>query len=342
MSHGPRDLRLFLRDTLDPCGLPWNRPRSPRPPLPRGQSAVGSRCFGFQFKLLSWGCPKIASPPIQASRVHSQRIRRPSFGTGLPPLVLVPPLSFLPTSAACSARAPQVYCTLQPVMRFAPFPVWISGDPRGSTSDASTFPERALHTLQSFPLVVSRTASPRPLPSRGSTALPTRDTRARLQSSEPSATSGLCSNVESVARCACFHSHPARCSPGLRSPSGSSPPRWVPRHRPSEITKTTRRRTGEPPACRHRLLRRAGDDSPRASRQSTSGPLPRQPAHAPRRVCARAVLPRSSRTVELASVLQQAPVRIDSEAQGLELPRARRDVHRGTAAPRQSSPPNPA
>jgi hypothetical protein len=73
-----------------------------------------------------------------------------------------------------SPRDPlQVCCTLQPVLRFAPFLSSGVIAPTHSCAVRPTpldFPGSAvfLHTLQSFPLVVRRTASPRPLPSRRS------------------------------------------------------------------------------------------------------------------------------------------------------------------------------
>jgi hypothetical protein len=67
----------------------------------------------------------------------------------------------------------QVCCTLQPVLRFAPFPTFgiIAPAHRCAVRPIPlVFPGSAvfLHTLQSVPLVVRRTASPRPLPSRRS------------------------------------------------------------------------------------------------------------------------------------------------------------------------------
>jgi len=67
----------------------------------------------------------------------------------------------------------QVYCTLQPVLRFAPFPfsrIIAPARLRAVRPILLIFPGSAvfLHTLQSFSLVIRRTASPRPLPSRRS------------------------------------------------------------------------------------------------------------------------------------------------------------------------------
>jgi len=98
---------------------------------------------------------------------------RPPFGTGLPAPVLVPPLPFLPASTVFSARSfaglfhPATGPEVRPVSnlrRHRP-----RASPRGAP-DPSILPGSAVfsHTLQSLPLVVRRTASPRPLPSRRS------------------------------------------------------------------------------------------------------------------------------------------------------------------------------
>jgi len=81
--------------------------------------------------------------------------------------VHVPSLPFLPASTVYSARPLQVCCTLHPIMGFGPFQAPSQAPPRGSANDLN-LPETALHTLQSFPLDYSRTASPRPLPSHRS------------------------------------------------------------------------------------------------------------------------------------------------------------------------------
>jgi len=88
----------------------------------------------------------------------------------------------------------QVYCTLQPVLRFAPFlssSVIAPTRLRAVRPTPLAFPGSAvfLHTLQSFPLVIRRTASPRPLPSR------------RFFKS----TSRLCSSDKSVVLSWCCH-----------------------------------------------------------------------------------------------------------------------------------------
>lgn len=56
--------------------------------------------------LLSWGSSKIAPPPVQMSCVLSRVGQGPPFGSELPNSVLLPPLSFFPTSTVYSARHP--------------------------------------------------------------------------------------------------------------------------------------------------------------------------------------------------------------------------------------------
>lgn len=121
----------------------------------------------IRFELLSWGFPKIPlhrDPDRASTPGRSPALRHEDAN-----LVHVPPLPFLPASTVYSARPPQVCCTLHPIMGFGPFqappPVHLAAAPT-----ISTFPETALHTLQSLPLDHSRTASPRPLPSHRSSA----------------------------------------------------------------------------------------------------------------------------------------------------------------------------
>jgi hypothetical protein len=121
----------------------------------------------FRFELLSWGFPKIPlhRDPDRASTPG----RLPALRHEDANLVHVPPLPFLPASTVYSARPSQVCCTLHPIMGFGPF----QAPPPGHLAAArtiSTLPETALHTLQSFLLDHSRTASPRPLPSHRSIA----------------------------------------------------------------------------------------------------------------------------------------------------------------------------
>jgi len=84
-----------------------------------------------------------------------------------------PPRAFRPCRSSRLRRfSPcetlQVYCALQPTMRFAAFPTcfWTSAAVRlRAVRSIPGLPQRRAHTLQSFSLVVRRTASPRPLPS---------------------------------------------------------------------------------------------------------------------------------------------------------------------------------
>lgn len=80
----------------------------------------------------------------------------------------VPPSWFLSTLTACSARQPQVYCNLVPAMGFAAFPPFANPDQDESWTLAprTASPQRG-STPRRIPLVSSRTASLRPLPSCG-------------------------------------------------------------------------------------------------------------------------------------------------------------------------------
>lgn len=140
-------------------------------------------------KLLSWGFPKIASPSVSAPHVHSQMVAHPSARRCHPSRVFRPCRSSrLRRFSPCDPL--QVCCALQPILRFAPFrilrPFPLPAVASGSPPEPRSSPD-AHHTLQSLPLAVRRTASPRPLPSR---RLPT---------------SGLSSSDESVVRTRCLH-----------------------------------------------------------------------------------------------------------------------------------------
>jgi hypothetical protein len=126
----------------------------------------------------------------------------------------LPPLSFFPTSTAYSATALQVYCTLLPAMRFELFLTMCPSCRSSRQSVHPAFPRLALHTLQSFSLVGSRTASPQPLPSR-------RYLRGCFQSvlARPQ---GLALPPSPLSLFV-FPLPLTRCSLGLRSPSRRSP-----------------------------------------------------------------------------------------------------------------------
>jgi len=123
------------------------------------------------------GFSKDSSPPASAShvrttfrRIWSRVVAHPSSRSCQTPRAIRPCRSSrLRRFTPCDPL--QVYCTLQPVLRFAPFlssSVIAPTRLRAVRPTLSVFPGSAvfLHTLQSFPLVVRRTASPRPLPSR--------------------------------------------------------------------------------------------------------------------------------------------------------------------------------
>lgn len=125
-------------------------------------------------------------------------------------------MSFLPTSTACSAncaadlfhpaashgvRAVSVVASFTSV-----FPQW---------PVLHAFLRPAPHTLRSFSLTGSRSASPQPLPSRRCSV--------SLFPAARSSTSRPCSTVESVVICRCCHLQMSRCSLGLCSPSRRSP-----------------------------------------------------------------------------------------------------------------------
>jgi hypothetical protein len=127
-------------------------------------SALGrSSELGSGF--LSWGSSKIAPPPMKTMRVHSQAARRLPFGTKAPTSARVPPLPFHP--------APTVY----PAQGLAGLlhPATGHGVRHISSSPLPRLPKKPLlplafpngaYTLRSFSLRDSRSASPRPLPSR--------------------------------------------------------------------------------------------------------------------------------------------------------------------------------
>jgi hypothetical protein len=123
------------------------------------------------------GFSKDSSPPASASHVRtalrrmwSRVVAHPSSRSCQTPRAIRPCRSSrLRRFTPCDPL--QVYCTLQPVLRFAPFlssSVIAPTRLRAVRPTLLAFPGSAvfLHTLQSVPLVVRRTASPRPLPSR--------------------------------------------------------------------------------------------------------------------------------------------------------------------------------
>jgi hypothetical protein len=336
MSHGPRDLRLFLRDALSSCGRPWNRPRSPQL-LPRGQSTTGSRVRRIPVRAPLLGLSKDRPSTDTSSRVHSRAIRGSLFGTGLPPRVHVPPLSFLPTSAVYSAHALQVYCTLQPVVGFALFPISPSSDPRGSSAALRSSPSAPFTPFRAFP---SPSAAPR---HRGRCPLVIRlllrsETRERVSSlpshrppqgvaptssplpdasvstrSQPDALLGFVPLQDSPLHVGSLDT----CPPRSRRPRGVGLPiRFSLSAACSEEPATTKHRRVV--NQRVNLFHPAHTRSPRGARLC----------------CASEIIP----YLELASVLQRAPVHSTRETQGLVIEQPRRGFRRSTAAPRDSPP----
>jgi hypothetical protein len=125
------------------------------------------------------GFSKDPSPPASVSHVRttfrslwSRVVAHPSSRSCQAPRAIRPCRSSrLRRFPPCDPL--QVYCTLQPVLRFAPFQSSRIIAPtrlRVVRPTLLVLPGSAvfLHTLQSFPLVVRRTASPRPLPSHRS------------------------------------------------------------------------------------------------------------------------------------------------------------------------------
>jgi len=191
------------------CG-PFN------PPLTRSVFRHDERstvCPNF----LSCGFPKIAPPLTYTSRVRSQspperEFLRPCAAKHRTPSAHVVPPDFggllrellYRFVAPCSQPwgSSPFQCSLPPRV----FPHWLV---------LRTFLRLVPHTLRSFSLAGSRAASPQSLPSRRCSD--------PLFPASRSSTSRLCSTIESVADCRCFHPQPARCSLGLGSPSRRSP-----------------------------------------------------------------------------------------------------------------------
>jgi hypothetical protein len=113
--------------------------------------------------LLSWDSPTYR-PSADRPSARPLPEAEASFGSTVPPVVLVPPSWFLTTSAAFSAQGLQVCCALLPAVGFDALPAPASRPPEGTLQDRRVS-RAAFHTLRRVPLVSSRTASLRPLPS---------------------------------------------------------------------------------------------------------------------------------------------------------------------------------
>lgn len=180
-------------------------------PAPPGTTDIRRCCPSerLRLELLSWGFPKmpLRRDPGRASTPGRFPVLRPEDAS----LVLVPSLPFLPASTVFSARPPQVCCTLHPTMGFGPFQAPPLSLPRDNTSDLYPPLNRASHPSE---------PSPRLQPYRVTAALAfspfERLTREVLQSQgfSPSPSPLSRSPLPPIT---------TRCSPGLRSPPGSSP-----------------------------------------------------------------------------------------------------------------------
>jgi hypothetical protein len=161
-------------------------------------------------------------------RVHSRVIRRPPFGTKVPTSARVPPLPFHPAPTVSSAHGPagllhpatghgvrHISSTLPP--RRPKTPLRLLPPMSENLGFARTFPNGA-YTLRSFSLRDSRSASPRPLPSRclrpPSAPLPA--VQARLSGEVPAFAQpqGFAPSRSPLQR-PTLPSDPARCSLGL-------------------------------------------------------------------------------------------------------------------------------
>jgi len=180
-------------------------------PVSPGSNHIRRRCPSelIRLELLSWGFPKI---PLHRDTGRASTPRRlPVLRPEDANLVLVPSLPFLPASTVYSARPLQVCCTLHPIMGFGPFRAPSLTLPYGSTTDLNPPRDRASHPSELFP---------RPQPYRVTAALALSSFE-RL-TNETLRSQGL-SPSPSPLPCPTLPSTTTRCSPGLRSPPGSSP-----------------------------------------------------------------------------------------------------------------------
>jgi hypothetical protein len=108
-------------------------------------------------------CPSFDSSCVRPLRGDIAASVRPA----LPSDRYVPSSRFLTTSTVYSAHRPQVCCTLKPngVRCVSRLGSHMQPAEAGDRGELSSFPDSAVHTLRRIPLVRSRTASLRPLPS---------------------------------------------------------------------------------------------------------------------------------------------------------------------------------
>lgn len=171
-------------------------PRSlPRPAVLRRRRitsvAEGSRAPSvfvsedLRAKLLSWGFPKISSPPASESHVHSRMVAHPSARG------CQPPRSFRPCRSSRLRRFPpcdplQVCLTLQPVLRFAAFQIFRIIAPARLRSVRPTLRSSPAAPFTPFRAFPSSCAVPR---HRGPCLLIVLSTISRLYSSDESVVS---------------------------------------------------------------------------------------------------------------------------------------------------------
>jgi hypothetical protein len=114
--------------------------------------------------LLSWDSPACCPSTVRPSARPLPGAEAP-FGPTVPTVNRVPPSWFLTTSAVCSALGLRVCCTPLPAMEFDAFLAsGIPAHPKVAWMFVA-FPAPRVHTLRRVPLVSSRIASLRPLPS---------------------------------------------------------------------------------------------------------------------------------------------------------------------------------
>jgi len=158
--HGSR--RPVTRSITPSWSSPPLRSLPLRPgPVPRDASAA-------QPCRLSWDSP-CAPPSTLARPIHEVL---PPRGPSEPSSGHLPPSWFLTTSTACRSREARACCIPLPTLGFAAFRATPPRPrPKPAAARRAQFPRRVSHPSKN-PLAGSRTASPRPLPSCGSTDAP--------------------------------------------------------------------------------------------------------------------------------------------------------------------------